>query len=382
MSDPGTRADVAIAYHMFPHYRAPVLRALAASQRYRFSFWGSLNAVEGIEPFVGDEQVTIRPLKTKVIGGRFHVSGIGRGLFEERPDVLILLGNPNIAQTWTAAIVARAMGKKVLFWAHGWLKPEGRMKAFVRNLYFGLGHGVLVYGDRAKVLAASTGFDPRKVFPIYNSLDWDVAEPLFRALEKSSTSALRQAAGFPQDRPVLICTARLTPLCRFDLLLEAMAILQAKGTATTLILVGDGPERASLEARAEELALDVRFLGALYDEAKLSRLIYLADMTVSPGKVGLTAMHSLTYGTPVVTHSDLDQQMPEVEAVVEGETGAFFERDNEVDLAQAIERMLADPRPRTTIRQRCRQAMVARYTPAAQRTLIENALDTVLDQAR
>ena len=40
-------------------------------------------------------------------------------------------------------------------------------------------------------------------------------------------------------------------------------------------------------------------------------------MCVSPGNVGLTAIHSLTYGTPVLTHDNFNFQMPEAEAIEE-----------------------------------------------------------------
>ena len=44
------------------------------------------------------------------------------------------------------------------------------------------------------------------------------------------------------------------------------------------------------------------FQGAVFDESN-SELIYHSDLCVSPGNVGLTAIHSLTYGVPVATHT-------------------------------------------------------------------------------
>ena len=44
------------------------------------------------------------------------------------------------------------------------------------------------------------------------------------------------------------------------------------------------------------------------------------DITVSPDKVGLTAIHSMAYGRPVITHDNMDRQGPEVEAVIPGRT--------------------------------------------------------------
>lgn len=370
---------VSIFYHMFPHYRAPVLRALSQSSSFEYKFYGSHDEVHGIKGYAGDDEVVVRKLVCSTTKRGFSVSGMSRAIATDGADVVILLGNPNISQTWRAALVARVMGKKVMFWAHGWLRPEGRFKSLMRNVYFSLGHGVLVYSDRAKILAVASGYDGNKVFPIYNSLDWPVGSKLYSELEARAEAVVRSGLDVPVDRPLLICTARLTKICRFDLLLDAMSALKCDGMETTLVLVGDGPERAALEAQAISLQVDVRFLGAIYDEVQLAELLYSADVTVSPGKVGLTAMHSLTYGTPVVTHSDLDEQMPEVEAIIEGETGAFFRRGDVADLASAIRRVVNDPASRNLTRQRCRAVMNARYTPQRQRELIEQALEKVLE---
>lgn len=357
------------------------MRELMGSDKYEYLFWGSHRAVEGIECFTGDGMVQIKELSVRRTRRGFAVSGMLGAVHKDSPDVLILIGNPNILQTWWAALFARIKGAKVLFWAHGWLRPEVWPKAVLRNVYYSLGDGVLVYGDRARVLAGESGFDPGRVYPIYNSLDWSLASELY---ERMSADTLSPSGGVgPEGRtPLLICTARLTPLCRFDLLLDAMALLRASGIELTLHLVGDGPEREALEAQARRLQLDVRFFGAIYDEQRLAELIYAADATVSPGKVGLTAVHSLSYGTPVVTHGDLDEQMPEVEAIIEGDTGAFFRRGDATDLARAIRSVLEWTRPRHEVRARCRAVIADRYTPKRQRELIEAVLAKVMSKTQ
>lgn len=376
------RPRVAVIYHMFPHYRGPVLRALARSDRYQFEFHGSHQAVEGILPFTGDDIATVTPLGFHPQGAGGVFTGLWRLVLSTKTDALILIGNPNYIQTWIAVILARLRGKRVLFWTHGWRRREHGLKGWLRTFYYRLSNGVLVYADRAREIARASGFPVNQVFPIYNSLDWDAAQPLFEALERGDPCELRREAGHSADRPLLICTARLTPLCRFDLLLEAAALLAARGRPVQVVLVGDGPMRPQLEAQAKAANLDVTFTGGIYDEAVLSRLLYCADMTVSPGKVGLTGMHSLTYGTPVVTHDDLDHQMPEVEAVIPGRTGAFFHEGDAEGLAHAIQSVLDWPQSRAETRAACRAIIADRYTPAVQTRLIEDALDTVMGRGK
>lgn len=373
ISPSGQRPAVAVMYHMFPHYRAPVLSALSKSTMFDFSFWAGVDDIEGIKVFRGSDTVAINPLSTLRRGSSLELMNFWKPLIALRPSTVILIGNPNLITTWFAAVLARLMGSKVLFWTHGWLKPETRLKAKLRNLYFSLADKVLVYGDRAVSLAGKSGFNPEKVTPIYNSLDWEAADQHFHRLERQNLREDRS------PRPTkIVCTARITKHCRFDLLIQAADILRKEGTETQITLVGDGPERATLENLAKSLGTNVEFLGAIYDESVIADIIYNADITVSPGKVGLTAMHSLSYGTPVITHGDLDQQMPEVEAIVPGVTGDFFQADNSVDLARKIKAWIETPRSRKELRRSCRQVMIERYTPESQRTRIEHAIESVL----
>ena len=58
---------------------------------------------------------------------------------------------------------------------------------------------------------------------------------------------------------------------------------------------------------------------------------------MSIGNIGLTAIHSLSFGTPVASHDNFENQMPEVEAIIDGENGFLFEENNSNDLIDKIE---------------------------------------------
>jgi hypothetical protein len=47
-------------------------------------------------------------------------------------------------------------------------------------------------------------------------------------------------------------------------------------------------------------------------------------VVVSPGEIGLTAIHALTYGIPIVTHDKFGKQGPEFEVIKPDITGDFF----------------------------------------------------------
>ena len=371
---------VVVLYHFFPHYRRPILEALSKSKDFDFSFIGSHQEYEGIVPFTGNDEIVVHPLKMSQFGRFLVLSGYSARLREIDPEAVIILGSPNIINTAWIAVLSRLSGRKTAFWAHGWLKSHYGLAGIVRNFYFSLANLVFVYANRARTLAANSGFKASSVVPIYNSLDWQAADLEYGRITAQDATATRAHYGAGDNDTLLICTARLTAICRLDLLIRAAAMMAKSGRKIVVLLVGAGPEKERLQALADGLGVTVHLPGAIYDESILARLIYSSDACVSPGKVGLTAMHSLSYGTPVVTHGNLDHQMPEVEAITDGTTGAFFEEGDPTSLASAIERVITSFPPRDEVRALCRAVIRDRYTPERQREIIEDALNHIASE--
>jgi glycosyltransferase involved in cell wall biosynthesis len=173
---------------------------------------------------------------------------------------------------------------------------------------------------------------------------------------------------------VVIATARLTSKKRFDLLVRALGRVNRAGRRVDLLVVGDGPERGALESLAQVERVNAVFVGACYDEPRLAALFACASVLVSPGEVGLTCMHSLGYGVPVITHGDPSRQMPEWEAIVPGVTGDLFEPDDVEDLAKKVDRWTQSPVVSQETRAACLTRIVQRYHARSQAQAIELAL--------
>jgi glycosyltransferase involved in cell wall biosynthesis len=174
--------------------------------------------------------------------------------------------------------------------------------------------------------------------------------------------------------PIVIASARLTVAKQFDLLLRATAFLNSSGHEFNVLFVGDGPARYGLECLAKRLSLPVHFYGTCFDEGVLASLFGIATVLVSPGNVGLTCLHSLGYGVPVLTHDDSDTQMPEAEAIVPGLNGDFFRKGSADDLAKKIILWASQPLSKS-LAQVCKSSVEANYSPHAQRVAIELAID-------
>lgn len=374
---------VAIVYHMWPHYRRAVMEAMDRSTAIEYTFVGSGEPYQGILHVDPAAVRQFRRMPFRSYKDFWWQSDSIRFAACERFDAIIFLGNPNFLSTWIAAATAKARGLPVLFWEHGWRRREGALKARLRLAFFRLADRLLVYAPRAKRLGTEAGYPPGRIDVVWNSLDTDRADSFCRQIESGQLDDLRPGVFFTEPTlPVVICTARLTENCRFDLLLEAAGILKESGIAINILLVGDGPAGPALKHAAADMGLQIHFYGACYEERLLAQLIYHSAVTVSPGKVGLTAMHSLMYGTPVITHDNDDEQMPEVEAVLEGTTGARFRQNDAADLAIRIGEWIGAGVDRAQVRRDCRMEIAAHWNPRVQADVIESAVKKAIRMRR
>jgi alpha-1,6-mannosyltransferase len=133
--------------------------------------------------------------------------------------------------------------------------------------------------------------------------------------------------------PLLVGVGRFAVEKRWDVVLDAFARLR---TEATLVLYGDGPERARLQARAGPRVV---FKGFEKDRAKLAEALAGADLLVHgcPHETfGLSIAEAMACGTPVV----VPDRGGACEAV-EDASGMTYESENAEACAAAIETMLA-----------------------------------------
>ena len=170
----------------------------------------------------------------------------------------------------------------------------------------------------------------------------------------------------PRDGIVIGTVKTLAPKYGIDLLLRAFAqVLAAAGpnAALSLVIVGDGPQRAELEALSRTLgiAAHMSFVGAV-PHAEVPQWLNRFDLYVAASRLdsesfGVAVLEASACGLPVVV-SDVGG-LPEV--VVQGETGWVVPREDVAALAQAIQRLIAAPELRRRFGAAGRERVLAHY---------------------
>ena len=173
---------IVVIYQVLQHYREAVFRRLCQeNHNVEYTLFSdpanTIDSVKTIDPEKANIPVAKgglrwRFVKNRLIGNLLWQRGVIRLAFNKEYDGMIFLGNVKYISTWVCCILAHRMGKNTFMWTHGFLKDEKGFKAFCRKYFYKLADGILLYHNRAREIMIHKGFNPDKLYVIYNSLDY------------------------------------------------------------------------------------------------------------------------------------------------------------------------------------------------------------------
>ena len=365
--------DLVVIYNTAPRYRESIFKALDS---FYWCDWYYGNDPSDVKQM--DNSILERATVMKRVGERpYWLKGGWRLAFREDAGAYMMLGEIGFLTPWAVSILTKVFhpDRMIYYWSHGWYGRENRLKKALKKLQFSFADKVFLYGEYARTEMIAEGFKPEKLAVVHNSLHYDAQ----KRLRDKSRCPLYYQEHFGNADPVLIFLGRLTFEKRLDMLIRSAGMMKERGRQLNLVLVGSGEAMDSLKALASELGISSRiwFFGECYDEEKNGILVYNADVCVSPGNVGLSAIHSMTFGTPVITHDNKPYQGPEFESIKEGKTGSFFKYGDLSSLCDCMERWLDCNGDREAVRQACYSEVDNYWTPGFQMDVFKKYIENV-----
>lgn len=197
------------------------------------------------------------------------------------------------------------------------LKEQLQMAAY-RALFWGADCAVFVCDSQRRYWRRRGVFSRRNEV-IYNGVD---TEAFNSALDAGAGGRMRAALGFRAADYVIGLTAVLRPEKNPLQLVDAIALLRARGIPARALFVGDGPMRSALEARARErkVAEHVRIAGFQQDvrpHIAACDVMALCSLTEA---FSLAALEAMAMGRPVV-HAEVGGA---AEMISGGHNGILF----------------------------------------------------------
>ena len=242
-------------------------------------------------------------------------------------------------------VASRVFGGKppVVFTEHGRWHPDlpSRKRILFNRLTLRGGDRVIAVGNAVRqALIDNEGLPADRVSVIYNG----VPLAAFRESTPSLREAVRNELEIPTDCDVLIQVARLDHLKDHLTAVRMMATVCRTRPQTLLLIVGEGPERTTIEQAIAEAGLQehCRLLGMRHDVPRLLAAADVAVLTSVSEGIPLTLIEAMAARLPIVS-TDVGGVR---EVVLDGETAQLASAGDDQALSHAVLSLLDAPERR------------------------------------
>lgn len=254
---------------------------------------------------------------------------------------------PEVVQTWMyhadllGGLAARLAGVRNVVWGicHTTLDPQHSRRSTIlvaracALLSRRVPRRIVCCAERARQVHVGLGYDADRMRVIRNGYDLSIFKP-----DPGLGADLRHELGLAPDAPVIGFVARFDPLKDHRTLLQALALLRARGLAPTCLLVGDGlvpGNRPLAELIASTLPGDqIRLLGRRRDIPAVMNALDLHVMSSLGEAFPNVLAEAMACGTPCISTDVGDA------AAILGDTGRIVPPRDPAALADGIAEML------------------------------------------
>jgi L-malate glycosyltransferase len=213
-----------------------------------------------------------------------------------------------------------------------------------------------------------------RVLTIHNGIDFDAQG------NWPSDADVKASLGITPGEVVVGSIGRLTPVKDYGCLLQAFAHVNAALSNAKLVLVGDGPERSSLQFLAESLGIaqGVVFCGFQPEPSRFLRIFDVFVLSSMREGISISLLEAMSLGVPVVVTNVGGN--PEV--VRDGESGILAPAGDDRGLANAIMKMLNDRKVADFLADNGRRRVTSEFSQMAMCSSTYLLYRSLFDEAR
>ena len=248
--------------------------------------------------------------------------------------------------------------------------------AATRWLYTRAARRIVTTGEALKTqLVSDNGYPPERIVSIPTGIDLTLFQPPAPGADRR---ALRTSLGLPADTRIIGCVATLRSWKGHRFLIEAVAALAHADVH--LLIVGDGPQRAALEALVASLSLGTRvsFAG---NQENVAPWLKAMDLFALPSYanegVPQAILQAFACALPVVTTA----AGAIGEIARDGDTALVVRMQDSQDLSRALARLLDDAPLAHALGKRALALARERHGIAAMLDRMEALFESVLAEA-
>lgn len=290
--------------------------------RFNYQFLPSISYQGKIptSPFHWKRSLRMFPTLTfRMLKGKYDVIIVDGALFLDLP--LLLLGC-KLTQT------------PIIVWSGGNIKdnlPKSTdplikkiVYVFVRFVYRRC-NAAIAYGTGTKEFLTFLGMNPNRIFVAPNTVDNFFFEKIPK-MNRERMKTLQKELGLGNEK-VILYVGTLEKRKNLDTLIMAFEGINATLPKTSLLIVGDGPDKERLVelCNKRNLGDSVKFKGKV-DYSDLPFYYSLCNVFVLPSQGGITVMEAIASGKPVIVSEECNALYSVPGIVIHKENGFIVKK--------------------------------------------------------
>jgi glycosyltransferase involved in cell wall biosynthesis len=376
-----SRLRVAFVHEQYPPYRHELFGLLAARHEVEFFF------VNEPEPELPPHSHSVRGYRLPEMSDFVLAPGLTRAVLRAhrvKPFDLILGSDLGSFATLAAYRLSCRVRRPFVLWSGEWVATRHPRRWLTRPLEARVARKAaagLAYGTRAAAYLEQLGAARESIF-----LTGNTAGYAFERANDALVARVRSEWGIG-DRPIILFLGRLIPVKAPEILVQAFAGVAARHPSLFLVVAGEGPMLAQLEAQSENLRLkSIHFTRHAVEGKDEKNLLYsLADVFVLPSRRtriaeawGLVLNEAASAGLPIVVSETVGAVG---DLIRPGESGLVVPEADARALEEAIEQLLADRGRAKRLGENARRSAAA-FTPERMADAFDRAFERAAGRIR
>lgn len=315
---------IVIVQQAYPNYRHAFFMKLSEFYQDNFNLYYSVDQslISQLTPIANS--VNVGSI-TKLLG-KFKWQSNILSIKLSKHDIVVVSGDYHYLSNLLLLIKCKLLSVKVIVWTQFYSSSSNSLLAKYRMKLSSLANGILFYYHEEAI--KFRGNKSCSLFYLNNSID------------STEITCLREKYIPSQRKNRIVYIGRLTHKSNILLLIRSISLMPT----LCLDIIGAGP----LLEEAKTLTLDldlsdrISFLGEISDEKSISSVMNNALFFVYPGSVGLSLLHAMAYGLPVVIHDNEKSHMPEYFVFKNSMNGLVFKYNDIHSLANVCTQLSRD----------------------------------------
>jgi len=333
-------------------YRLEVLTKLAEYRNHKIE----ILTVRNVREYLGDNDSIMYKTFRSWLPFSWRLNFFPGSLFhliKNKPYAVICINNTLSITNYLALFICKILGIKFIWWTHAFDHFNSRRSFWLKKFkekyvvfFLKMGNSIITFSNEGRNYLLKNGISSHKVFNAPNTLDTDRRFDMLKKIRSQFfLDDILNQLNLPKNGRIILLMSQLSKQKRDKRIEDAIRtipIIRKQIPTVHLVIIGDGNNRNQLESLVDKsLSNNVSFVGAIFDEELYPKYLYVSELFILPGSVGLAIVEAFCFGLPLITEK-INSHKPEMQYFKDGYNGYSVDEGDIEGLADIIIKLLSD----------------------------------------